>query len=300
MIANAVEAFNSVADYGEVTLAGDWHGQTGWARFAIDLISESTLSPVIMQMGDFGFWPGNSGKKFIHRVNKSLAEHEKYAFITAGNHEDYRQIKQFRSVPRMEGCVYHPDYPRIVVLKRGYRWSWNDLNLISVGGANSIDRFLRVPGTGWWEGEQISDDDVRYATEGGSADIMFSHDAPMGIEIVGSHRDGAGWDAESIEYSNRSRHQLRRITDVVQPRRLFHGHYHLPVVTTTTLDGAHGEYVTDSRGMDRDYSGQNIGVLNLDAESFEGIRTPKPSWKFKSEEKWWLDSNKDKHAEWWN
>lgn len=300
----AKEAFDSVPDYGELALAGDWHGQKGWGKYMIRLIAESTDSPVIFHLGDFGFWPRNSGRKYLGDINKTLEELNKWLFVTGGNHEDYIQISTFQPVPGMPGCVYNPTYPRVIVFKRGHRWEWLGKKMISIGGANSIDKDYRQENISWWSGEQISGEDVYNSVQGGKVDVLFSHDAPAGVNIFGSHRDASeGWSATQLRYAHESREKMRTITDVIQPRLMFHGHYHMPlnIVSELGVVGTNDAYVLHSRCLDKDYSGSNIGLFDLNDEAFRPIEIPKPDWKFpyKLSEAWWLDDPDSRRDVWW-
>lgn len=298
----AQEAFAMVEEHGHFAVSGDWHGQTGWGRYMVQLIADATLSPAILHLGDFGFWPGGRGEKFLHRINKELKENNKWLFITLGNHEDYIQVSRLQPVPGMDGCLHNREYPHIVVLPRGYRWTWGGKKFISVGGANSIDREWRTKNIDWWEGERITLADVYASNTGGPVDVMLSHDAPAGIPIFGTHRDASmGWSVEALSYAHESREKLRLITDCIMPRLLFHGHYHKPLEFTTELSvlGTEESYTIHSRCLDKDYSGNNIGVFHIGSEAFEGISIPKPDWKFPYdlEDAWWIGDRK-RHV-WW-
>lgn len=302
----AAEIMKSIPEYGEIPVSGDWHGQKGWGSYMIRLIAESTASPAIFHLGDFGFWPRSGGQKFLSKIHKALELHDKWIFVTAGNHEDYQQISTFSPVADMPGCVRNPRFPRIIVLARGYTWEWLGKKFMSVGGANSIDRDRRTQNIDWWAGEQISGLDVYNSIQYGKVDVLFSHDAPSGVRIFGSHREPDAWPATSVQYSNESREQLRLITDVIQPRLMFHGHYHMPLNMVSelgVLGSRSGEfYSIHSRGLDKDYSGDNIGVFDIEKEEFHHIEIPKPDWKFpyKIEEAWWLEDPADKRTVWWN
>ncbi len=295
----AYEAFNSVNDTKHIAVAGDWHGSKGWACYMIRLAAEHDMH-VLFQMGDFGFWPGNNGRKYLYKINKQLVEVDSFIFVTAGNHEDYRQMSRFLPVPDMPGCTYNPEYPRIILMSRGFRWTWAGRKFISVGGANSIDKDYRIEGQTWWKGEQITIQDIQHSIDGGKVDVMFSHDLPMNIEITGHHRTADKWNAEEIEYANHSREALQKVIDVIQPEFMLHGHYHIPYKTTTELKGKDGvDYSITSVCLSMDYTGYNLGVLNVENNYLEMLDIPKPDWNFKYswDEAWWLNDKSSKP--WW-
>jgi predicted phosphodiesterase len=250
-------------DFNQIGIAGDWHGNTGWAKHALMKFSHVGVKH-ILHVGDFGFWPGNSGRKYRYKVNKFLALYGMTLYVTLGNHEDYVKVASFVEHPTMEGFVYHVDYPHILVAKRGARWEWNDVSFVSLGGANSIDFTGRTEGISWWKEERISLGDIYRTVEGGHADIMISHDCPAGVNIFGSHRDASnGWSPTEIAYAQESRVALRQAVDGVKPDILFHGHYHRFLDLTTELfDGVEG-YTLRSIGLDMDDSQKNLMLFEL-------------------------------------
>lgn len=276
------EAFNDTGASGEVVMAGDWHGQTGWGRHAIRLMARASDSPFLLHQGDFGFWPRNNGDRFLHNINKELVKQNRWIGVTPGNHEDYVRISRMTKLGTIDGVVWNPDYPRIVVFERGARWSWMGKTFLSVGGANSLDRQFRQPGKSWWVGEQITFDDVQRATEGGHADFMLTHEAPEGVDLGFDKSDG--WPNPAREYTEESRAMMRRITDIVQPQVLFHGHYHKWMQVDNAFNAPfRGEYDIRTIGLDKDFTAKNLGVFRFSEDgpvSLERVPTPKPDWKF--------------------
>ena len=245
-----MEEVRELNEFERIGVAGDWHGDTGWAKQSIEKFGENGIKHVL-HVGDFGFWPGNSGKKYLHKVNKALTQQDITLYVTLGNHEDYVQVSVFKDHPVMEGFTYNPDYPRILVAKRGARWEWNGVSFVSLGGANSINFTDLREGIDWWREERISLGDVYNTVAGGHADVMIAHDCPMGVNIVGSHRDAdQGWSPEGLLYAQESKMALRQAVDGVKPGVLFHGHYHVfRDLTTDLYDGVEG-YTLRSIGLD--------------------------------------------------
>lgn len=251
-----------------IGIAGDWHGNTGWAKHALLKFAHMEIKHVL-HVGDFGFWPGNSGRKYLYKVNKTAEMYGITLYVTLGNHEDYVQVSAFKEHPTMKGFVYHIDYPRIVVATRGARWEWNDVSFVSLGGANSIDFTGRTEGISWWKEERISLGDIYRTVEGGHADIMIAHDCPAGVDIFGSHRDAKnGWTPTEIAYAQESRMALRQAVDGVKPDILFHGHYHKFLDLTTELNDGIETYTLRSIGLDMDDSQKNLMILELSSKDY--------------------------------
>lgn len=256
------------SEFERIGVAGDWHGNTGWMKKAVKKFADVGVTHVL-HVGDFGFWPGNSGKKYLHKVNKELSLHGITLYVTLGNHEDYVQISALPEHPVLEGFVYNPDYPNIVVATRGARWSWNGVTFVSLGGANSIDASGRTEGISWWKEERISLGDIYRTISGGHADIMISHDCPAGVNIFGSHRDEKnGWYPTDIAYAQESREALRQAVDGVKPNILFHGHYHKFLDLTTELSDGMEKYSLRSIGLDMDDTQHNVMLFELASKDY--------------------------------
>lgn len=254
-----------------IGIAGDWHGNNSWVRTAIERMGALGIKHAI-HVGDFGFWPGNQGRKYLHRVNKFLKMHSITLYVTLGNHEDYVQVSALQPHPTLEGFVYNRDYPHIVVATRGARWEWNGVSFVSLGGANSIDYTFRKENINWWKGERITLGDIYRTVEGGHADIMIAHDCPAGVNIFGSHRDAKnGWTPTEIAYAQQSREALRQAVDGVKPDILFHGHYHRFLDLTTELNDGLEDYPLRSIGLDMDDSRHNLIVFETATRAYEVV-----------------------------
>lgn len=257
----------------QIAVSGDWHGDKAWAKVALYTLADYGIN-IVLHVGDFGFWPGNSGQKYLHYVNKVLKEKNMTLIVTLGNHEDYVQISRFTPHPDHPGFVYDENFPNILVANRGTRWNLEGVSFMSLGGGNSIDYAGRTEWVNWWKAERISLADVYAASEGGYADVMITHDCPAGVDIFGSHRDaGNGWSKDAISYAVESRYALRQVLDNVKPEILFHGHYHMNLDKTTTFfENNEPNYTVRTVGMNMNGSKDgNIGIFNLKTKEFERV-----------------------------
>lgn len=262
-----------------IGVAGDWHGNYAWSRLAL---LEFAKYPVeyILHVGDFGVWPGNSGQKFLYRVNKIVGESDQKLLVTLGNHEDYTQVSRFQPVREagFESFVHDPRYPNIYYFKRGVRWEYGGTSFLSLGGANSIDRFYphRIPNISWWEGEQISLGDIYRAVEaaGDGVDVFLGHDAPLEVPLFGGHKTSGDstWSYADLEYAQKSREALSQVFPVARPKLSFHGHYHFYADHKVTMKDVKGDDFTfRSIGLDMDDKPDNLGLLELPTLHFETI-----------------------------
>lgn len=72
---------------GTVMLAGDWHGNTGWAT---SLIASAGIRdiPVVLQLGDFGYWvPGRRTDTYLDAIETACVRHGVTVLWVDGNHE---------------------------------------------------------------------------------------------------------------------------------------------------------------------------------------------------------------------
>ncbi|MEV0948646.1 metallophosphoesterase [Rhodococcus sp. NPDC049939] len=236
-----------------IAIAGDWHANTDFGRQVI-VHAAKRNADILVHLGDFGY---SFKEAFLDGIDQALAAQDMVLGFVEGNHEDFDWLL---AQPVAEDRLRYLR-ERIVHLPRGLRWNWGQTRCLALGGAHSIDRFLRTEGKSWWPQEQISDADVRAAVDGGPADVMFCHDCPGGIEVPGMARDRYGFPAEELAESEANRAKLRYVVDQVRPGRLWHGHFHHRY--RTILDGSDYRTVIDGLGRDNSPIDNNMVVVNL-------------------------------------
>lgn len=271
-----------------IGVVGDWHGETSWGMDAINTLADSGVH-TIFHVGDFGFWGDEQGRGYLRKLQRVLGARNSFIYVTLGNHEDYNFIeKVYKPLDGMDGCFIYDQHPNIVILGRGFRWNWKGHRWISLGGAHSIDRYQRKPNKNWWKQESISDEDVAKSVIGGRADMMIAHDVPYGVDMFGSHHETmSDWTKAELDYAVISRLQLRKVTDIVQPVRYVHGHYHMKKnhyfkfssqagyelsvngeVSEVDNNSICEEYVTNYICLDKEYSNDNFGFIDLETLEF--------------------------------
>ena len=134
-----------------------------------------------LQLGDFGFifkyndWKWN---KFLNHFEKNYPN--KMIFTVLGNHENYDSIEKM-PVKDMFGARCRKIRSNVYAVERGEILSIEGLNILCIGGADSIDKAWRQDGISWWAQEKISDTDVKKTVEKGltcSFDMICSHAMP--------------------------------------------------------------------------------------------------------------------------
>ncbi len=212
-----------------VLLAGDWHGNIRAAIYAMRYAAEQGCDGVI-QLGDFGIWPGLRGQKYLDDLEVLLdALSPMWCMFIDGNHEDFDQLLDLaphNGLRKVRERLWH--------IPRGTRWTWGGQEWLGLGGATSLDRKYRVPGRDWWPQENITLAQAEQVASGGHADVMLTHDCPSGVDIPGLSTD---WDIHALVAANQHRELLREVCDVVQPAYLYHGHFHVSYSAATVFGG---------------------------------------------------------------
>lgn len=254
----------------KVLVAGDWHGSAGQAIRVIEHAIDQNIDTIV-QVGDFGIWRGD--ERFLNKVQAKLYANDVQLYFIDGNHEDF---------PRLYAYPEEQDGTRkirsnITHLPRGFRWKWNGINFLAVGGAASIDKKYREPGKTWWSEELLTDADIAKSQDGGPVDVMFAHDSPATApnsitdDPAGQLRAGMSFGFDNLEICTSHRLRLQEITDVVKPVILFHGHYHKAMSGEYKHNGS--EEINYVFGLDEGAAKlpQHIMVLDLEEVALELI-----------------------------
>jgi len=201
-----------------ILLVGDTHGNTRWWANFVTPAASALEVDLVFQLGDFGYWP--RGEDFLRAVT---ATDVPVVFLD-GNHEHHpalQQVVQGRRTPVQiaDNVSYAP---------RGCHLTWDGVEVAVLGGAHSIDRALRTPGRDWFVEEGVNNDDLAHVAKTGAAQVLLSHDAPSCAPVPLSPRAELppAWYRE-LEACDEHRQRMQEALDVVQPRVVVHGHYHV-------------------------------------------------------------------------
>jgi hypothetical protein len=237
-----------------LAIMGDTHGNSFYTVRAIERAAEQGAD-AILHVGDFAY---KFDPKFMARIQRVLEDNGLILGFVAGNHENWDYLDKREAE---YGCTAIPLRPNIFYLPRCYRWTWNGVAFLALGGAHSVDRPWRVSGREWWARETISYKEARQAVDGGPADVMICHDVPAGVRIPCIEGNPHGFPQAEIYAAECHRRQLRLIVDEVMPRRLFAGHYHCRL--TDTLHGNSYQTVVDILADDSEPLGDNTIIVDM-------------------------------------
>lgn len=258
-----------------IALAGDWHGDQVWANARLQSLGERGITTVL-HVGDFGIWPGKSGKAFLGAVEAVCARYGIRLSVVPGNHEDWGRLTTLWENPKRrssDGSLLPLAVSdRVEVLPRGWRWELGGRSLVALGGAPSVDVHSRAPGRDWWPEEQMTQHDVDHTVANGYADVMITHDAPGPPwatrpvqQILASNP--MDWPATALDYARVGRERVTEAFLGVKPRLLVHGHYHCSGRATMRLPDA--DYDTTVLSLSMQRQSGNIALLTLKSLSID-------------------------------
>lgn len=210
-------------------VVGDTHANRAWWTDVVVPVAERVAADVIVQTGDFGYWPGAAGEAFVDAVAWGALP----VFFADGNHENHELLRYDVDVARAEHGITDPTVPvplvgQLTYLPRGGRARFGDVDVVALGGARSIDRRQRTPGLDWFLAEAVDEADLARVAAGGPAQVLLTHDAPSGYAIPGLSpvwELPVPWQTEQPGCEEH-RERIREAMEAVRPRLVVHGHYH--------------------------------------------------------------------------
>ena len=210
-----------------VLICGDLHGDTAGARAILRHVKEDDID-VVLQCGDFGYWPKQPRFKEFWKTWSEISGETTYgAYWVDGNHEDHPALNEMvRNGPSPLGYLHRGALSTI---------GDGDLAILSLGGAVSVDRDHRTQGLNWFYEEAPSfgelSDMFNAATKAANHPgelIVISHEAPA-VEVPFR---GLPWKLpEALTYAS-TMHRMaleglyHRLEQLRGDFHWFHGHWH--------------------------------------------------------------------------
>jgi len=201
-----------------IAVAGDWHGNLGWARNVVQSAAAQGVQ-TILQLGDFGaLWPGRGKGRFEARLNYYLQQANIQLIFIGGNHDNWADLEKLPVgkdglAPLLSNIKYLPRPGRTIV---------HGLVVGALGGAFSIDYQYRTEGRDWWANEEPSRNDLEGLVNGGLLDLLLTHDVPSGINLDSAF----DLPEDIIALANRTRDLLTEAVSRTRPTIVFCGHWH--------------------------------------------------------------------------
>lgn len=248
----------------KILLLGDTHGSPYQIQYAYAIAQEYECD-VIFNLGDFGYWEHMKGGPEFLEVVSSFAVENMIPFCWLdGNHENHPLLRRtYQDMKTPDGFWEIRKY--LFYAPRGHRFEWDGVKFMTYGGAFSIDRGYRKIGVSWWWEEEIDPTHVdETIADTRPIDILLSHDVPNGVDIQGV-MSIKGKNFRPIKEAVSGRLQLERLVKALQPKEIFHGHYH--VRYTQIVDFGYGNVRVT--GLDCEQTYQDSWIV-LDTEDRYG------------------------------
>ena len=204
-----------------IYLTGDTHGEV--TRFD-ELFRQGegtwTEDDVLIVTGDFGyvFFDNTMERLFLHE----LSTRPYTICFCDGNHENFTALESY-PVEEWNGGKVHRIRRNILHLMRGQVYEIQGKTFFVMGGAYSIDRYMRTEGFSWWSRElptQAECDEARtnLAAHGNEVDYIVTHTAPTRAILRLGYRP-APEEAPLTGF-------LDQVLDSVRFKGWFFGHFH--------------------------------------------------------------------------
>jgi hypothetical protein len=250
----------------KLMLIGDTHGGIDNITPKLDIAKTMGIQHVV-QVGDFGLWPGMEGQVFLDEVQASAKKNGLSVYAIPGNHEQHDWWEMFvnSSMPTHKG--FTAIRSRILIAPKVNNWRWAGKQFISAGGAVSIDKANRLfwetrtgPRTAWWPNEQLTDADVdKLKAWDLRADYLITHDC--------SNYTPFGFDIDGNFDSQIHRRRIDEVISLTKPALHFHGHMHAKYDWVNEVSHGYG-YSTQTYGLEHDKGWNSFGVLDTETDEF--------------------------------
>ncbi len=167
-----------------IYFTGDTHGEQGrFQEFLAAGEDKWTENDTLIICGDFGYLFLNDSRENIFL---NALEKKPYTICFCdGNHENFDALYAF-PVEDWNGGKIHRIRKNVLHLMRGYIFKIDGKTIFAMGGAYSIDRYMRSYRYSWWKEELPNGDEYQTAIQNlksaaHKVDYIVSHTAPKEI-----------------------------------------------------------------------------------------------------------------------
>lgn len=175
-----------------ILTCGDTHGDFDYRKLNNHTIVSrfGTLPNYLIIAGDFGVPWSNDPSNAQDLYMKKWYESKPYdVVVVLGNHENYARILQM-PLEEYHGAKVRRYGKNIVFVERGEVLTIEGKTILTLGGAESIDKAWRRPGVSWWPEEAATYADFLHVQDILSklekpVDYIITHTAPE--EVIATH-----------------------------------------------------------------------------------------------------------------
>lgn len=210
-----------------IYITGDKHADFNDV-FSFCKTNNTSLDDILIILGDSGINYYNDENDNVLKNN--LAKLPITLFSIHGNHEERcENIKTYKTKIFHSGTIYYEEqYPNILFAKDGEIYDFNNKKVLAIGGAYSVDKYIRLArGYRWYESEQPSEEVkqkvLKLIDENNNIDIILTHTCPY--KYIPIETFISGIDQSTVDSST------ERFLDLVEEKLNYKiwycGHYHI-------------------------------------------------------------------------
>ena len=146
-------------------ITGDTHGMNDIRKLTNEnfpIQEELDKSDVLCIAGDAAIcWTGGNTDK---QLQKWYEDKPFTTLVIDGNHEGHELLSKLPIIKKFKGKVRKVS-DSVFYAIRGEIYTINGKKILTLGGADSIDKHLRIKGIDWWEQESITQKDFNNALD---------------------------------------------------------------------------------------------------------------------------------------
>lgn len=208
-------------------ITGDTHGRFQRITNFCQTV-QTSREDIMIILGDAGI--NYHGNMLDDNVKIELDKLPITLFCIHGNHEQRPYaISTYEEMIWHGGSVYYEkEYPSILFAKDGEIYHFDGKKVIAIGGAYSIDKYIRLSrNMAWYDNEQPSPEIKKYVEDrlkqiDWKVDIVLSHTVPLKYEPVEVFLQGI----KQSMVDKTTEIWLDKIEDKLSYQKWYAGHYH--------------------------------------------------------------------------
>lgn len=202
-------------------ITGDKHGDL---TEILNFIKKMKLSENdnIIVLGDMGLLWRKDKKDFNYNINLwNMESNGVKLYFIDGNHENFTLLKEFpieNNMQKISNNIYH--------LLRGHIYEFEGKKILTIGGADSIDWYLRTKGFTWWKEETISKTDIA-SIAAAHYDYVLTHCCPRSIFENNRVYLITLREIDQEKVNHNSEDMLEQVKKRITFDHWYFGHYHI-------------------------------------------------------------------------
>ena len=212
-------------------ITGDTHGNFERIYNWIEKMDFNNIDINIIIAGDAGACWRKDKKDLNQIIQLHESNYNFHIWFIDGNHENFDILKTYE--PDEYGIVHLS--PHIHYLPRGTNLFIQTENgiksILCCGGADSVDKFYRIPNLTWWADEAITQADIdkclEYKKNIDTVDYVITHCCPYSVFIKNSVYLITLSGINQAKVDHTSELLLDKLALDIKYKKWFFGHYHV-------------------------------------------------------------------------